>query len=320
MTQDLLPILVALCVALIGWSATMIVRDWLNKDQRKLAKRLAGTSGSTGAAAPMASIVIQDRPEGLPAFLANSTLIRALYRHLIHAYPDASMAKFLVVCAAMALVGCMAMWYATDSTLFGGVGIFTGAYAPVLAVLRKKSRRQKMLAEQLPEALEFLQRVLRAGHSLSTGIAMIGDEMTPPLAAEFRRCYEQHSLGQSLEDGLRDMARRIESTDFAFFVTAVLIQRQTGGDLSHVLGNISSMIRQRIRLQQYVLAKTAEGRLTGYILVAFPVLMFFVASSMNPDYRKTLLHDPSGLTLLAVAACLITAGLVTIRRITTMKF
>jgi tight adherence protein B len=116
------------------------------------------------------------------------------------------------------------------------------------------------------------------------------------------------------------MARRIESTDFAFFVTAVLIQRQTGGDLSHVLGNISSMIRQRIRLQQYVLAKTAEGRLTGYILVAFPILMFFVASSMNPDYRRTLLHDPSGLTLLAVAACLIMAGLMTIRRITTMKF
>jgi tight adherence protein B len=320
MTQDLLPILVALCVALFAWSASMIVRDWLRKDQRKLAKRLAGTSGSSGAVSPAASIVIQDVPDGLPVFLANSRVIRKLYRHLIHAYPDASMAKFLAVCLGMAVAGSTAMWLSTDSILFAFVGIATGAYAPVMVVLRKKSRRQKILAEQLPEALEFLQRVLRAGHSLSTGIAMIGDEMAAPLSAEFRRCYEQHSLGQSLEDAMRDMARRIESTDFAFFVTAVLIQRQTGGDLSHVLGNISSMIRQRIRLQQYVLAKTAEGRLTGYILVAFPILMFFVASSMNPDYRRTLLHDPSGLTLLAVAACLIMAGLMTIRRITTMKF
>jgi tight adherence protein B len=320
MTAEFFPILVAVCVALFAWGVAMLVRDWLHKDQRKLAKRLAGTSGSTGAPAGATSIVIQDRPEGLPPFLANSALIRSLYRQLIHAYPDASMVKFLCVSAGMAIVGSCSLWLSTDSPFFAFAGLVGGAYAPVMFVLRKKARRQRMLSEQLPEALEFLQRVLKAGHSLSTGIAMIGDEMTPPLNAEFRRCYEQHSLGQSLEEAMRDMARRIESTDFAFFVTAVLIQRQTGGDLSNVLGNISGMIRQRIRLQHYVKAKTAEGRLTGYILVAFPILMFFVASSMNADYRRILLHDSAGLTLLAVAAALIVAGLMAIRRITTMKF
>src|SRR6185369_4677416 len=123
------------------------------------------------------------------------------------------------------------------------------------------------------------------------------------------RCYDQHSLGQPLEDSLREMARRIESSDFAFFVTAVLIQRTTGGDLSQVLGNISGMIRQRIRLQQYVKAKTAEGRFTGYILVAFPILMFFIAYTMNPDYGKVLLHTSSGLTMLGVAVTLVILGL-----------
>ena len=171
-------------------------------------------------------------------------------------------------------------------------------------VMRKKNKRQRQLALQLPEALEFLQRVLRAGHSLSTGLSMMAEELPQPLSAEFRRCYDEHSLGQPLEECLREMARRIESTDFAFFVTAVLIQRQTGGDLSQVLGNISGMIRQRIRLQQYVKAKTAEGRFTGYILVCFPVLMFFIASSMNPEYKKNLLGTSSGLTMLSIAAVL----------------
>src|ERR1041385_7170764 len=101
----------------------------------------------------------------------------------------------------------------------------------------------------------------------------IAEEMPEPISGEFRRCNDQHSLGQPLEECLKDMASRVGSTDFAFFVTAVLIQRTTGGDLSEVLGNISGMIRQRIRLQNHVKAKTAEGRFTGYILTAFPGVM-----------------------------------------------
>jgi tight adherence protein B len=115
------------------------------------------------------------------------------------------------------------------------------------------------------------------------------------------------------------MSARIESTDFAFFVTAVLIQRQTGGDLSEVLRNISGMIRQRVRLHQQVKAKTAEGRFTGYIMVAFPIVMFFIASSLSPDYSQTLLHTPTGLKMVGIAFTLQAAGLLAIRRITTVK-
>lgn len=112
-----------------------------------------------------------------------------------------------------------------------GVGL-AATYLPLAVLNARRNRRQRQLSMQLPEALDFLSRVLRAGHSFSTGLQMLGDELPQPLAAEFRRAYNQHSLGQTLEDCLKDMARRIESTDFAFFVTAVLIQRQTGGDLS----------------------------------------------------------------------------------------
>jgi tight adherence protein B len=176
-----------------------------------------------------------------------------------------------------------------------------------------------VIALQLPEALDFLSRILQAGHSFSTGIQMMSEELPDPLKSEFRRCYEQHSLGQPLEESLKDMAVRIESTDFAFFITAVLIQRQTGGDLSEVLKNISGMIRQRIRLQAHVKAKTAEGRFTGYILVAFPAVMFMLVSFMNPQYAHNLTGTSIGQKMLGTAFGLQMLGLWAIRKLTTVR-
>jgi tight adherence protein B len=115
------------------------------------------------------------------------------------------------------------------------------------------------------------------------------------------------------------MRKRIESTDFAFFITAVLIQRQTGGDLSEVLNNISNMIRARIHLQQHVKSKTAEGRFTGYIMVAFPAVMFCICYFLNPDYCGVLLHTSTGEKLLAVAFGLQMSGLWMINKITTVR-
>ena len=117
----------------------------------------------------------------------------------------------------------------------------------------------------------------------------------------------------------RTPAIRVDNADFGFFVTAILIQRQTGGDLSEVLTNISDMIRQRIRLQQHVKAKTAEGRFTGYILVVFPVILFFVSYYLNPKYASVLLHTTTGLELLVLAAAMLMLGTWAIKKITTIK-
>ena len=325
--EEVYPILVALTVAMFAWGIVSLVMGLLDRERRKLAERLSGKggvggskrAGGDGSAGGGTSIVTHAESDGLPPALARFAIMRGLHRQLVHAYPDTSVVKFLGVSAGLALGALLVATLLWDSLILGLVCGGLGAVAPYMAVSRRKNRRQRQLTEQLPEALDFLQRILRAGHSLSTGLSMMGDELPLPLGGEFRRCYDQHSLGQSLEEALREMSRRIESTDFAFFVTAVLIQRQTGGDLSQVLGNISGMLRQRIRLGQYVKAKTAEGRFTGYVLVAFPVLMFFVASTMNPDYKKNLLGNSTGLTLLGVAAGLIVLGLVTIRKITTVK-
>jgi tight adherence protein B len=148
---------------------------------------------------------------------------------------------------------------------------------------------------------------------------MMGEELPQPLGGEFQKAYDQHSLGMSLEDSLREASQRIDSSDFAFFVTAVLIQRQTGGDLSEVLKNISSMIRGRVRLAQQVKSKTAEGRFTGYVLVAFPAVMFMLSYYMNPGYAGILIRDPGGRMLLCVAVGLQILGLLAIKKITTVK-
>jgi tight adherence protein B len=196
-------------------------------------------------------------------------------------------------------------------------GAFAG-YVPFFIVSKKRASWQRAVTTQLPEALDFLSRVLRAGQSMSTGLQMMSEELTQPLAGEFGRCYDQHGLGQSIDDCLRDMALRLESQDFAFFVTAVVIQRQSGGDLSEVLGNISNMVRQRLRLQQAVRAKTAEGRFTGYIMVAFPVIMFFLSYMLNPERGALMLHTSQGQMLLMAAGGLVAFGLFLIKRITTI--
>jgi tight adherence protein B len=171
----------------------------------------------------------------------------------------------------------------------------------------------------MPDALDFITRILRAGHSLATGFQMAGEELPGPLGPEFSRCYAQHSLGQPLEEALKDMAVHVDVSDFSFVVTAVLIQRQTGGDLAEVLKNISGMVRARIRLQQHVKAITAEGRLVGTILLALPFIFFFLLYLVNRSYAEVLIKYPEGRMLLAAGVFLQIMGLVTIRRIVTVK-
>ena len=173
--------------------------------------------------------------------------------------------------------------------------------------------------DQLPEALEFLCRVLRAGHSFATGLQMGADELPDPLASEFRHCYDQHNLGHPLEDALRDMAGRVGTEDFSFFVTSVLIQRTTGGELSEVLTNISNMVRARIRLEQHVKAVTAEGRMVGYILLILPLIFFVIMYAMNPQYAGVLIHTPEGTWLTGTALVMQLLGVLTIRKIVAVK-
>ena len=319
MDSLLLPILIASVVALFVWGLVSILSG-PGGEKRKLHERLMSDGTITGDKPTLPlSITLQMEAGGLSALLIKFSPLQGLYRKLVQAWPEMTLALFLSIAAATGFI------FFTVTLLWVGVlsvaaaAGAAGLSLPFFVLNSKRSRRQKAITQQIPESLDFLSRVLRAGHSFSTGIQMMSEELPQPLGGEFRRCYDQHSLGQPLEEALKDMSTRIESTDFAFFITAVLIQRQTGGDLSEVLKNISSMIRQRIRLQQHVKAKTAEGRFTGYILVAFPAVMFFLVSFMNPAYAHNLTGTSVGRKMLMTAFGLQCLGLWAIRKITTVK-
>lgn len=314
----LLPILIPSVFVLFAYGLMCLVQAFNAHDKKKLADRL-NSSTQLDVPTTQKSIVLAMVSSGLPPALANSELLQALHKRVIQAFPKYTLIHFFAIVASLSFVLGGIVWVVGNSLLMGVIAAGVGGYLPFYIVNWKRVKRQQLIAAQLPEALDFLSRVLRAGHSFTTGLQMMGDELPMPIGTEFRICYDQHSLGQPLEDCLKEMTNRIQSTDFAFFVTAVLIQRQTGGDLSEVLTNISGMIRQRIRLQQHVKAKTAEGRFTGYILVAFPAVMFVIAWAMNPQYAGVLLHTTTGLELLGTAFGLQMFGLFAIRKITTVR-
>ena len=329
MDATLIYILIAAVSGLIAWGGYCLVQGLTDGERRKLADRLVSdrldvdrldVDRPAGGADGRRSIVLQEMSgSGLPPRLAAMPLFQALHRQLLQAFPRVRLSRYLQVAAGICLFMGLTVWAVTGSPVFGLIAAAVGGYAPFFLIASRRQKRQKLLAQQIPDALDFLSRVLRAGHSLTTGLQMMGEELPKPIGDEFRTCYDQHSLGQPLEDCLKTMSGRIESTDFAFFITAVLIQRQSGGDLSEVLKNISGMIRQRIRLQQHVKAKTAEGRFTGNILVAFPAVMFCIAYFLNPAYAGILLHTNTGLGLLGTSFGLCVAGLLAIRKITTVK-
>jgi tight adherence protein B len=321
MTNEMiLPFLVAITVILLIWGIYQILGG-LSDERKKLSQRLSGEGKASDGFDPSTLTVVRRvRPiGGLSGTLAHLPFLGTLAQRIIQVWPKFSLAKFVFITIGMALLGFTILFVATDSTLLGGAVGFVFAVVPLILLNNSYNRRQRDFLDQLPEALDFLSRILRAGHSLSTGLQMMADELPQPLSGEFRRCYDSHSVGQALEESLKDTALRVDNPDFGFFVTAILIQRATGGDLSEVLNNISDMIRQRIRLQQHVKAKTAEGRFTGYILVVFPVVLFFVSYYLNPNYASVLLHTSTGLWLLALAAAMLMIGSWAIRKITTIK-
>jgi len=312
-------LLIAISASLAVWAIAQIVLSYFSPDKNKIQQRLSNNWRPDIASALNKPLTISLEMKEIPAFLARSAYMQRLYRKLVQAYPDAKLTTFLSICLGIGMA-CFVLVILIMDSFTGGVFAFVcGLYAPILFLNGKRARRQRALNNQLPEALDFLARILRAGHSLSTGLQMMGDELKPPIQDVFRRCYDQHSLGIPLEQAMREMASRVDSADFAFFVTAVLIQRQPGGDLTEVLDRISAMVRGRIRLQNHVKAITAEGRLTGNILVAFPAVLFVVSYILNPGYAGILIREELGKMLLGASVLFQIFGLFVIRRIVSVR-
>jgi tight adherence protein B len=164
-----------------------------------------------------------------------------------------------------------------------------------------------------------LARSLRSGQSLASGFNMVAGEMSPPISREFGRIFDEQNLGVSLDDSLRSMCVRVPNLDLRFFVTAVILQRQTGGDLAEILDKIGTLIRERFQIWGAVQALTGEGRLSGIVLMALPVALFVALYFLNPDYVMLLFDDPLGQKMLAGGVVLQVLGALVIRKIVTIK-
>ncbi|MEY2724165.1 MAG: hypothetical protein RLZZ458_32 [Planctomycetota bacterium] len=169
---------------------------------------------------------------------------------------------------------------------------------PWLWLLLRRFKRMKEFEKQLPDAMELLARALRSGHSLASGLNVVATEMPAPISVEFKAVFEEQNLGLPIEQALRNMLNRVPNMDLQFFVTAVSIQRQAGGDLAEILAKISELIRERFKILGQVKALTGEGRLSGVVLMALPVVLFFTVLALNRDYIMLLFNHPTGQNML----------------------
>jgi tight adherence protein B len=182
-----------------------------------------------------------------------------------------------------------------------------------------RANRLKKFAAQLPDAMELVARALRAGHSLAAGMHVVAEEMPPPVSKEFARVYDEQNLGIALEEALDSMCQRVPNLDLRFFVTSVAIQRQTGGDLAEILDRIGHVIRERFKILGQVKALTAEGRLSGVVLIALPIGLFLMMMFMKPDYIELLWKDPMGVKMSIGAVVLMLIGAYAIKKIVDIK-
>jgi tight adherence protein B len=218
-----------------------------------------------------------------------------------------------------AVAGGLLMWR-TRSALLSVAGGICAAALPMLYLRRAAVKRLAVFEEQFPESIELLARALRAGHALTTGLQMVADEAPNPVGGEFRTLFEQQNYGMSLPDALRAFAARVPVLDARFFVTAVLTQRETGGNLSEVLDNLASVIRERFRVKRQVRVMSAHGRITGWVLGALPPALAGILLLVSPTHIRLLVDDPLGLDLMLGAIGLQVIGVLCIRRIVDVEY
>jgi tight adherence protein B len=216
--------------------------------------------------------------------------------------------RLILLSAVLAVAAYLIVVQLMGNSFLGLVAVPVGALVPIGVVAVTRNRRLKAFEKVFPEAIDLLGRAVRAGHSFSTGLEMITTELPEPVAGEFRTTFEEQNFGLPLRDALLNLAERIPLIDVRFFVTAVLIQKETGGNLAEILDNLSHVVRERFRILGEVRIRTAQGRMTAGILIALPPIMALVLRGINPDYMRPLFHDPVGPYVLALAAFLQIVG------------
>jgi tight adherence protein B len=219
--------------------------------------------------------------------------------------------------ASLACAFVLGFLIATISHMQAGwvVGGGIGFMSPFIYVKVKRTRRLRKFEETFPDALDLVARALKAGHAFATGLKMVADEMDEPIGPEFRKTFDEQNFGLPLKDALANLTERIPVLDVRFFATAVLIQRETGGNLSEILENLAHVVRERFKILRQVRVYTAHGRLTGYVLLALPAFLGIALMFINPEHMQLLFNHPIGHMLLIAAIIMQTVGYFWIKQV-----
>lgn len=306
--------------ALVGGVTFMIRGDDGTAAEERLQILTGAMPSKNAAAADKEGSLLAAAMEGGPTLLDQLMQNRFdLRKFLEQADSPIGTSKFLMISAALGGLSAVISVAARIPMMFAPLVGICFAFLPLIWMYFRRSRRMANFAKQLPEALELISRALRAGHSLASGFNLVAEEMPEPISREFSRAYEAQNLGKPLDLALEEMTDRVPNLDLRFFATAVILQRQTGGDLAEILDKIGYIIRERFKIWGQVQALTGEGRLSGIVLLALPPALFLAMWRLNPDYCMQLFTDPMGHQMLAAAVILQVVGALVIRKIVNIK-
>jgi tight adherence protein B len=311
-----------LCAAIILGTYWMFVVRPEDKATRALRRRLTPVvqdrpvrTDLTKKDAPLSALKVFD------AVLARTgRLLDPVKRALADSGLPWTMGAVLLACGLLGLVVFSTLAIVTSQAAPSAIVAIVAGSLPYLWVRWAAAKRLKKFEEQLPQAVEMIAVSLRAGHALTTGLLMVAEEVPPPLGAEFRLLYDQQTYGKPLPDVLREFADRVPLLDARLFATAVLTQRETGGNLAEVLDKLASVVRERFHVRRQVRALSSHGRITGWTLACLPLVLAVLLALVAPAHVRLLIDDPLGRQLTAGGLGLQVIGMLAIRRIVNIDF
>jgi tight adherence protein B len=318
MTAGFLAFFVFVVVAIVAF-LTFSIFDQRSARARLIKERLANERKAPERAAEEELALLRDEQlskiPALDSILRRSERVSAIQKMLSQAGLDTRAGNFLGLCVAAAVACAIAAYVFSNKIEIAWFGLLIGFVLPYSYASYKRTKRFEKFEELFPEAIDTLARAVRAGHAFTTALEMITNEVADPVASEFRQLYEEQKFGMPVRDALMNLTDRIPLVDVKFFVTAVMLQRETGGNLAEILDNLSYVIRERFKIQRQVRVYTAQGRLTMALLMGMPPIIVTVMMVLNPGFIRPLFSDPIGHTLLVAGITLQTVGYFVIRKI-----
>ena len=299
----------------------LAIRTLRNPDRGKVKKRLKELSWDEQGNDPadiMRRRVLSNVPF-LHTVLLHTPGVQKLDRLLRQANTKMLTGSFLAVTFFLGLVGYVVPYALTHGRFLPLAGALLLMLIPLMVMLFKKRKRMKKFERQLPDALELVARALRAGHAFSSGLKLAADEFDDPLGTEFQQTIQEINFGVSVQDALKNLARRIDCDDLKYFVVSVILQRETGGNLAEIIDSIAYIIRERFKLRGKIRVLSAEARFSAIILSAIPFFIVLAIRVTSPDYLSALFTEPLGRVMVAIALVMMGAGMLVMKKMVNIK-